>query len=605
MASAGFASPENVRAQLVRILAAAEFAPFPRSAALLTYVVEEALAGRNDSLKEAVIGVEVFGRSPGYDPKADSIVRTQARRVREKLAEYYQGAGQDDPVRITIPKGAYIPEFVAAVKPPAVPAARASRRMAVAAFSLCLAAAGILLLAWHRGIPRVTTVGILPFLDRDPAHAYAALAGGLTEDLERDLSRARDLRIHAHPTGLTPEARADYTEVARRLAVDAVIDGSIVRENGDAEIRVALIRGADRALLWTGRFPATGAIGGTERRIEDAVAAALGVKPPAHAAHTENPRAHDLYFAGRALWATREPAKSRQAIALYEEALRIDPEYALAYMGIADAYALMAGNGQIEPYAAIARGVPAVRRALELDPSLAEAHAAFGMLYLAQRDYQNAAGEYQRAIELNPSYDRAYVRAGTLQFWFGDFPQAEKLIRESERLNPYAMSLPMIRSELYYYWRRYDDSITLAKVVLQADPGYATAYQVMARDYLQKGDAPRAVAAARAAVAKFPDRMLYVSELASYLFRSGQTREAENLAALVLEPGPPDEVDPLVVALMYARMMDREKTLRYLAAAYSARSVDLPSIRFDPALDFVRDDPRYRAIAAKVTPSSK
>lgn len=597
MASVASDSAKRVREQLARILATPDFANFPRSSAFLTYVVEQTLAGRAAGLKEAVIGVEVFGREPGYDAKSDSVVRTQARRVREKLNEYYNGAGKEDRIRIEIPKGAYVPDFAVLPDSPAKPAP-SKLGWAIGA-GLLLAAVAVGFATRHRADTHLTTLTVLPFAD--PSHRYDTLADGLTEDLERTLSRVPSLRLHAHPTGLTPEQRADFPALSRRLAVDALIDGRIA---GD-EIRVSLIRASDNSLLWTDRFPAAAPISPTERQIETAVASALGVKAPAPARHAENPQAHDLFFAGRALWATRDPGKTKQAIALYQEALKIDPEYALAYMGIADAYALMGGNDQIDSQTAIAQGIPAVQKALELDPSLAEAHAAYGMLECLERNFKACAAEYQRAIELNPSYDRAYVRAGTLQFMLGDFSAAERLIRESERLNPYAMSLPLIRAELYYYWRRFAQSEELADLVLKAEPSNATAYQILARDYLEQNQPQRAVEAERTIVAQAPERLLYLSELASYLSRAGEAVEAARIAERVLHPTTAERLDPLAIALMYARMRDKANTLRYLEEAQAEHSGDLPSIRFDPALDFVRQEPRYRAVAATALPATQ
>ena len=123
-----------------------------------------------------------------------------------------------------------------------------------------------------------------------------------------------------------------------------------------------------------------------------------------------------------------------------EQALTIDPGYALAYAGIADAYGLMMAHGQMDYSTAVGRGEQAARKALELDPSLAEAHAALGLIESARWQWNDAAAEYQRAIELNPSYDRAFVRAGVNRFELGDFVSAERLMRESERLNPYSIS---------------------------------------------------------------------------------------------------------------------------------------------------------------------
>jgi len=337
-----------------------------------------------------------------------------------------------------------------------------------------------------------------------------------------------------------------------------------------------------------------------EHGIEAGVTDALGVAPPPARPRAENPQAHNLFIEGRALWATRVPEKGKQAIALFEQAIRIDPDYDLAYMGIADTYAIMGANEQIDTATALARGMPAARRALELDPDLAEAHAALGMLECLDGHPNVADAEYRRAIELNPSYDRAYAREGTLRFTMGDFPGAERLIRESERLNPYSMSLPLIRAELYYYWRRYNDSEELIRMVLQADPKNPLAFELLARDYLEQNQPERALVAGRSALALGQDLWLYQVELVSYLSRAGRRNEAQRLLAQVLHPKAPDEPEPLALAGMYARMHEQPRTIDCLNSAVRARAPDLVSVRFDPVYDFIRDDPQFQAVVSKV-----
>ena len=195
----------------------------------------------------------------------------------------------------------------------------------------------------------------------------------------------------------------------------------------------------------------------------------MGVPVPAPT-RVENPQAHDLYLQGRNLWTTRDREKTEQAIELYQQALKLDPNYALAWMGIADAYGLMAANGQMPAHLAIQDCEEAAAKAISLEPSLAEAHAPLGLLKMNQWDWRAADEEIQRSIVLNPNYDRAYVRAGLVRFYLGDFAEADRLIRRAETLRPYSLSLPIIRAELYYYARRYDDALDLSRHVQTIDP---------------------------------------------------------------------------------------------------------------------------------------
>jgi tetratricopeptide (TPR) repeat protein/TolB-like protein len=592
---------EEIRTHLDQILQTRDFAEYPRSRALLKYVVEETLDGRADGLKEAIIGIAVFGRDPGYDTKSDSIVRTQARRVRERLVQYYASAPAGA-VRIGIPKGGYVPEFEFVQAPPDAPVRKPRQRFwTVAAIALVVIAVG-LSIGWRRVVARdvhLSAIAVLPFADLDPTHRYVAFEYGLTEDLERDLSRITGLRIHAKPPAdrLTAAERSDYIALSRRLGVDALVDGSV----DGSQIRVSLIRATDATILWAGAFPADEAIGTVERNIEEAVAGSLGLTLPTRAlTQTENPKAHDLFFAGRTLWATRDPAKTREAIRLFEQAIEIDPNYALAYMGIADAYALMVAHAQIDSKTGIERGEVAARKALELDPSLAEAHAAMGLIEGVKWHTKESEAEYLRAIELNPSYDRAYAREGTLKFAQGDFPAAERLLRESERLNPYAMSLPLIRAELYYYWRRYKDSEDLIREVQKADPGNPTTFQLLSHDEFAEHRPEQALAFARQALTHSPGNPLYEFELIPCLYATGHAAEAAPLLDQALHPKNGQPVDSFGLALMYVRIGEREKTLASLEAALSEHIADLGSMRWDPALDPVRNDPRFKAVVAKL-----
>jgi hypothetical protein len=173
---------QQVLDQLDRILRTPGFTDYPRTAALLKYVVEETLAGRAEELKESTIGIEVFGRDPGYDSKVDSIVRTQARRLREKLRQYYDEAA-DDPIQISIPKGGYVPEFQLIHPLPARPAQRPAPRIWAVAAAAAVLIAIVVALSWRRVAAREVSwpaIAVLPFANLDPSHPHDTLIYGMT-----------------------------------------------------------------------------------------------------------------------------------------------------------------------------------------------------------------------------------------------------------------------------------------------------------------------------------------------------------------------------------------------------------------------------------------
>jgi TolB-like protein/cytochrome c-type biogenesis protein CcmH/NrfG len=593
-------SAQQVHAELGRVLSSPEFQANQRLASFLAHVVAKTLEARSDEIKEATIGVEVFGRKPGYDTRSDAIVRTEARRLREKLTQYYLGYGRDAVVRIEIPKGAYVPQFHLEADPqptplPIPPKAMSGRwRWVLAVAALIL---GLLLSGQFGFRPRparlpIRTIAILPFADAKADQHYQYLSEGIKEDLERDLARAKDLRIHTDPPAswLKPREGLDYGALSKQLQVQAVLDGQISQVPGHTEIRAALIRASDASILWTDRFdPAIGA-GALEARIEQAVAEAVGVSLPG-VVHVENPQAHDLFLEGRNLWATRNEKEGMESIALFERALQLDPGYALAYMGIADAYGLMALHEEIDLPAAIRKGKLAAQKAIELDPTLAEAHAALGLLDFVDWDWKEAEREYQSAMDLNPSYDRPYVRLGVLLFYDGDHKNAERLMMQGESLSPYSLALPVIRAEAYYYWRQYADSVKLARKVLQIDPHNSSAMGILACDYWQQGDQREALDTVRKLHEGDPTFQLDLIPCVAAVGGFGK----EVIAAAV----SPHESNPYVSAIISSAQHDREGVLSGLEKALAEHSPDLPAARFEPDFDFVRGDKRFQAVMAK------
>jgi hypothetical protein len=226
-------SPEAIREQLRAILAGRQFATAARARRFLTYVVEQTLAGHSDSIKELVLGIEVFDRPSDFDPKIDPIVRVEAGKLRKRLEEYYSDDGVSSDLRIEIPRGSYIPQFQVRVQTPELkhptPAAN-SRRKAAGLLVLLVAAAGGGWWGWRRsrtpGLPIAPSIAVLPFLNlsSDPANEY--FTDGLAEELTAALSNAGNLRVAARTSAFFFKGKAtDIHEVASKLHVAFPNDG--------------------------------------------------------------------------------------------------------------------------------------------------------------------------------------------------------------------------------------------------------------------------------------------------------------------------------------------------------------------------------------------
>jgi TolB-like protein len=271
-------SPDEVRAQLERLLSAPAFAGGNRHQRFLRYVVERTLAGEADQLKEYVLGLEVFDRSDGYDPRLDSIVRVEARRLRAKLEEYYAGPGADDPVVIGIPRGSYAPVFSAREIPvePAIdelqsiasdPPSSLRRWVALAALSGVLALVG--LIGW-RTLPAATAppaeqpaahnradvrIAVLPFAFFSTDPAIAMLAARLTDGVTTELARLGTLSVVSRTSAAQfMSEQRPVSEVASILGADLIMEGSAVVEDGHLKVVARLVDGVADRKVWVGEY---------------------------------------------------------------------------------------------------------------------------------------------------------------------------------------------------------------------------------------------------------------------------------------------------------------------------------------------------------------
>lgn len=285
---------EEVRRQLERIVASPGFANADRMSAFLRYVVEQALSGDAARVKEYAIGVEVFGRDQDYDPRLDSIVRVEARRLRAKVDEYYAGRGAEDPVLIKLRRGTYVPTFEhraqataaaipEAVAPPAsIAAAPQPRRVGTAVrIGLALAVASVVLVTlaarsglWATAAPDVD-VAVLPFVEYSTEAGDVALAARLTDGVTGELARLGSVGVVSHITARQygRDRRLTAGQIAAALDADVLIEGTVSRSGEQVDVVVRLVNGTRDRKMWADSF--TGSTGDL-RELERRIAQALG-----------------------------------------------------------------------------------------------------------------------------------------------------------------------------------------------------------------------------------------------------------------------------------------------------------------------------------------
>ena len=368
---------EAIRQHLDKILSSAAFKRNHRLSCFLRLAVERHLDGRDHELKESVIGTEVFGRKPDYDPKADGVVRTEARRLRALLNEYYLNDGNGDAIVIELPKGGYVPLIrFGAAAPDASSLLRSSRktepgakqfltRLAVrtAPFALpgkwnsqgwpivVLAGfvAGVgLLIWWQLGIARARIpIAVLPLenLSHDPSDDY--FADGLTDELIRNLAIIDGLAPRSRTSSFAFRGKQqNVREVGRQLGVDYVLEGSVLHSDRRLRIDAQLIRVRDDFPLWSGRFDRDLTdVFAIQDEISRGIVNSLRLKlGRGQRRYETNTEAYDLYLRARSLVIQRGLRGLNESVDPYEKAIARDPSFAPAYAGLATARAARSGE---------------------------------------------------------------------------------------------------------------------------------------------------------------------------------------------------------------------------------------------------------------------
>lgn len=379
------------------------------------------------------------------------------------------------------------------------------------------------------------SIAVLPFanLSNEPANEY--FSDGLSEEIRNQLARVRGLRVAARSSSFAFKGRnEDVREIGRRLNVASVLEGGVRKHAGMVRIDVQLVNAVDGYQVWSETF---------ERQLDDifslqsevACAVIEAVRP--RTAMSERPRlepatqsfdAYNLYLLGRHHFHKRNEAALRRAMDCFRQAIDRDPGYALAYTGLADAYTLASTGyyGDIPAQESIANALPAAERALELAPTLAEAHASLGLIRHNQGDYAAAEQALLRASELNPNYTMAYVWHGLVLTSQGRYREAADRMREAFRRDPLS---PIINANVGFDALRFGDEAEAAArfaAAIEIDPGFQVPYSGMARLNAMKGSLEEALGWIDRAIERAPTRAFYLARKALILAQLGRHEAA-------------------------------------------------------------------------------
>lgn len=611
----GTISREAALDELRRVLASQAFANAARLRELLSFVVRRSLDSDSGRLKEQEIGATVYGRELSYDPHSDPVVRVAARQLRFKLADYYAAEGQADPVRISLPKGGYVVAFSAHEVPaasatpetPTVPRTRPYlRALAGLAALVVILAAGAWFVTVRGPGPRIRSIVVLPFqnLSGDPANDY--VSDGLTEELTGALVRIPNLRVVARTSAYQFKGKGeDIRSIGQKLNVDAVLEGSVLRTGSRLRVAAQLNRTSDGYHVWAERYDrdAQEAVS-----LQDEIARAVSVHletpaagAPAPVRHTENVEAHNNYLMGRYFFNQRTEASMRKGIAYFQKASVLDPNYAAAYASLASSWLVLLGNDYVRPAEAALQIRDFATRAVALDPTLGEPHAALGLLsFEYDWNWPTARRELQRAIELAPGDELCHHFYAVALMWEGESVEAVAELQKAVELDPLA---PVDKAALilfYAYARDADRALEESRRVLDAFPNFFLARGSLGAAYEQKRLYPEAIAEYEREMALAPGDPDGVTRAAHAYAAAGNRAKALLLLTRLQHPPAGTYVPPSDLAVVYAGFRDKPHCLAWLDRGLEERATGMIEIRVEPAYDWLRGDPDFQARIRRV-----
>ncbi|HKP84108.1 MAG TPA: protein kinase [Pyrinomonadaceae bacterium] len=501
------------------------------------------------------------------------------------------------------------------------PASGRKKWVAYAAGVLVLLMIVVGVIMFASSSPPINSVAILPFVNdsQDPNVEY--LSDGITESIINSLSQLPNLKVMSRNAAFRFKGSSlDPVEAGRNLNVGAVLTGRLVKRDDRFVIKTELIKVADGSQLWGAEYNSSLADifsvqDEVSRKISQSLRLRLSGEDEEKLAkrYTKDTEAYDLYLKGRYSWNRRNEEGFRNGIEYFKRAEEKDPTFALAFSGLADSYALLCDIGVERPVDEMPKAKAAAQKAVDADPTLAEAYTSRAFVRLSYDwDWLGAQNDFQQALKLNPKYPTAHQWYASYLMQMGKFSLAKAEIEEAQKLDPLSPIISANNGLYSYYQHNYDDAIAKYKVMLRSDPDFWVARHYLALAYVQKGMHQEAIAELRKLIkvpesGPIPDKVIEAESEASASLgfaygMAGKQAEARAIIDQLDALSKRRYVSPLYFAIVYAGMKENDKAIEYLNKAYEARHPGLVLIRIEPMFDGLRSDERFKQLIKRFEP---
>jgi len=454
------------------------------------------------------------------------------------------------------------------------------------------------------------SIAVLPFdnLSRDQENAY--FAEGIQDEILSRLAKIADLKVISRTSTQKYKSTPDnLREIAKQLGVSNILEGSVQKVADQVRVSVQLINATSDAHLWaeiydrklTDIFAVESDIAKTiaetlRAKLTGSEEQMMSMKP------TENTQAYELYLKGRFFWNKRTGADLRKAIEYFNQAIAKDPNYALAYAGLADSYLLLSAFGAASPSDSLPQAKAAAKRALEIDDTSAEAHTSLGQILLFYDfDFAGSTREFKRAITLNPNYATAHHWYGSgPPTCLGEFDRGIAELKRAQQLDPLSLIINADLGGAFVAARRYDEAITQLRKTIEMDPRFYFAHWNLGEALELKGQLPEAIAEYKKA-AELDEDPFVLALVGQADAKLGQRDEAIKILSQLERLATKRYVANYSFAIMHMALGEKAKAIDWLERAYRDRSgPEIVGIKVDPMLDPLHGDPRFEALVQKV-----
>jgi TolB-like protein/DNA-binding winged helix-turn-helix (wHTH) protein/Tfp pilus assembly protein PilF len=455
----------------------------------------------------------------------------------------------------------------------------------------------------------IRSLAVLPLesLSGDASQDY--FADGMTDELITDLGQISVLRVISRTSIMSyKRTRKPLPQIARELNVDAVVEGTVLRSGEQVRITAQLIQASADKHLWADSYE--GDVRDTlalQKKVARDIAEQIRINLTSQeqAALTSvkvvNPEAYEDYLKGRYFWNKRTADGLKKAIDYFDQAIEKDPNYAQAYSGLADSYALLGDweYGVLAPKEAFPRAQAAATKALELDNLLGEAHTSLAFsLDLFDWDWQSADREFRRAIELNPSYATAHHWYAWHLSEMGRNSEALAEMRKAENLDPLSLIISADVAEILLVAHSYDEAIQQSRKTIDMDPNFAVAHYELGQVFVQKHMYNEAIAELHKAIELSGGSTTCTSNLAFAYAVAGRRNEAVKIMKDLTNRSNHVFSNAPEIALIYVGLDEKDQAMTWLEKAYAEHFN--PSVLLRPAFDPLRSDPRFKDLVRRI-----